>query len=396
MIHRRTSARARRNRLIAVVLVAASLAACGKKGPPLAPLVRIPAVVQRVTAAQLGRQVYLTFTLPSANVDRSTPADIGFVDVYVYVGATAPRVGFIDQATRIARIPVVPAPVPAAPPASPPVSTPAPSAPSASTQEASPQEGAVSGSTITIVDTLTDTSPTAGKRFYLAVPLSTRDRPGPQHMPVELSVAGVPPPPTGIVVDYTATSVTVSWDAVGAVAAPAPRVNVYRAPEPGETPPAQPWQQVRPMPVNAMPLTMSPFSEAAVFGTERCYVLRSVMGEAATAVEGEPSPRVCVTPVDRFPPAAPSQLVALATDGAISLLWEANTEPDLGGYLVLRGNVGDARLQPLTPMPIPDVRFSDTTVVSGMRYVYAVVAVDRQSPTPNVSAESMRVEETAQ
>ena len=114
------------------------------------------------------------------------------------------------------------------------------------------------------------------------------------------------------------------------------------------------------------------------------------------AIEGEPSAPTCITPVDTFPPAAPAQLVAVAAAGSISLLWEPNAEPDLAGYLVLRGAPGDARLQPLTPTPIPEARFIDTTVAAGMRYVYVVVAVDRQTPTPNVSAESARVEETAQ
>ena len=63
--------------------------------------------------------------------------------------------------------------------------------------------------------------------------------------------------------------------------------------------------------------------------------------------------------------------------------------------LVLRGEVGDATLRPLTDTPIVDARFRDTAVQPGRRYVYAVVAVDSQLPLPNVSAVSAQVEETA-
>ena len=70
--------------------------------------------------------------------------------------------------------------------------------------------------------------------------------------------------------------------------------------------------------------------------------------------------------------------------------WDA----DVAGYLVLRGVPGDATLQTLTPAPIPDTRYTDTTVTPGTRYVYAVRAVDGQA-TPNVSVDSARVEETA-
>jgi hypothetical protein len=61
---------------------------------------------------------------------------------------------------------------------------------------------------------------------------------------------------------------------------------------------------------------------------------------------------------------------------------------------VLRGEVPGETLQPLTPAPIRDTTFRDTTAKPGVRYVYAIVAVDSATP-PNTSAQSTRVEETA-
>lgn len=78
----------------------------------------------------------------------------------------------------------------------------------------------------------------------------------------------------------------------------------------------------------------------------------------------------------------------------ISLIWDANTEPDLAGYIVLRGEAPGDTLQPLTPKPIRETTFRDTTVKPGVRYVYAIVAVDNATP-PNRSVPSVRVEETA-
>jgi hypothetical protein len=48
----------------------------------------------------------------------------------------------------------------------------------------------------------------------------------------------------------------------------------------------------------------------------------------------------------------------------------------------------------LTREPIKETTYRDTTARRGVRYVYAVVAVDRSTP-PNRSAESNHVEETA-
>ena len=44
---------------------------------------------------------------------------------------------------------------------------------------------------------------------------------------------------------------------------------------------------------------------------------------------------------------------------------------------------------------VKETRYTDQAVKSGVRYVYAVAAVDSQAPEPNVSALSDRVEVTA-
>jgi hypothetical protein len=166
--------------------------------------------------------------------------------------------------------------------------------------------------------------------------------------------------------------------------------NVYRV-----APAGPDGQAVMPVPLNPRPLEAPRFEETPVaFGVERCYVVRMVEVVGLVTVESAPSPPVCVTPRDTFPPAAPRNLAAVASEGAISLIWEANGEPDLAGYLVLRGEAGGDRLEALTPSPIRETTFRDERVSPGVRYVYAVVAVDTAAP-PNMSAESNRVEETA-
>ena len=123
-------------------------------------------------------------------------------------------------------------------------------------------------------------------------------------------------------------------------------------------------------------------------------MVRSIASVDGVSLEGEPSDAHCVTPRDEFPPAAPRGLAAVPTAGQISLIWDANTEKDLAGYLVLRGDAPDGPLTALTPAPIRETSFRDGTVKPGMRYVYAIVAVDNATP-PNPSPQSQRVEETA-
>jgi fibronectin type 3 domain-containing protein len=91
---------------------------------------------------------------------------------------------------------------------------------------------------------------------------------------------------------------------------------------------------------------------------------------------------------------APKGLSVVAGTGTINLSWDANTEADLAGYLVLRGDAPGDTLQPLTATPIAATNFEDKTAKPGVRYAYAIVAVDKAVPV-NRSAPSVRIEETA-
>ena len=95
--------------------------------------------------------------------------------------------------------------------------------------------------------------------------------------------------------------------------------------------------------------------------------------------------------IDTFPPAAPKELKAVSTDGVISLIWEANSEGDLAGYIVLRAQAPADRLAPVLSAPVLETSFNDA-VQPGVRFIYAVIAVDKAG---NASTPSNRVEETA-
>jgi len=435
---------AARPAIMATALAAAIFGVgCGKKGAPLAPFVRIPAAVSTIAASRLGTDVYVTLTVPAANIDTSIPVDISRIDVYGYTGRVAPTPPqWAVLGTVVATIPVVPPPVG-------PAGAPPPPADETSV-------GAQPGAPVTIVDTLTAdeliqgavaavdprrpellplplpvvTTPTALRRFYTAIPFSQRGRPGVPGMQAELVLTMLPDPPTAVRVTYAPTTVSLAWEPSGGLLGflldralppeplpfdtlqpPGPVVpppvdasvppgpttyNVYRelAPDPFVLPPAATLPSrrvVAPMALNPAPLAATSIADTVEFGRARCYTVRAQRG----AVLSEPSPPACITPIDVYPPAAPAGLAAVPSEGGISLIWEPNAELDLGGYLVLRREAGDGTLRQLTDTPIGEARYRDTTVQPGTRYIYSVVAVDTQLPLPNVSAQSELVEETA-
>jgi hypothetical protein len=424
--------RARWTRRVALLALLVA-AGCGRKGPPLEPFVRIPASVETISARRVGDEVFVRLTVPAENVDASTPVALARVEVWGYTGVTAPRAGdWALVGTPVATLPAEP-PAPDAPaaPAAGPRTGPAQAAEVIVVRDMLTADQLVQGPLPPVDDDApalaapvsATSEPRPLRRFYAAFAFDERGRPGPPGAVAELALDAPPPAPATLLARYTEAELEVAWAPsaglvgflldralsaeplppgvrapAGAAATPAvrppTRYNLYDVG--GAAAPSAPlddWRAVPPAPLNAEPLAAPGFREPVRFGVERCFVVRAAAGVGA--IEGPASPRVCVTPVDVFAPATPTGLAAVPAEGRIDLVWAPNAEPDLAGYLVLRGEVGAATLTPITAAPVRQARFLDDNVASGVRYQYAVVAVDGRVPVANSSTPSARVEATA-
>lgn len=93
--------------------------ACGKKGPPLAPFVRVPAPMSDLRVQRIGADVVIGFTLPLRNQDGTQPADLERVDIYAMTvqphlpaDRTLDLEEFEEEATLVTSIEVAPPPEP--------------------------------------------------------------------------------------------------------------------------------------------------------------------------------------------------------------------------------------------------------------------------------------------
>lgn len=517
--------------------------ACGKKGPPLAPLIHVPVSAADFTAKRIGDRVHLQLTVPSANTDGSRPADIEWLTIYGFTGTPLSADDFIKRGTVVAKVPVrrPPPPLPegaAAPP------LPAP-----------PGPGLDQGALAVAIEDLTpavvqpilpkppkrppppppepsDTVlalPLGGPpadiplaRIYIAIGENHRGQKGPPSPRLAIPLLDPPSPPPPPTVTYTATAVTVTVTpppdarvpvqiptvmpppvpppvpgvptslpppvatpppapsaapppstaaaattaaagpppsssttaattgaaapavspaapgaapaSPGGTAAAAPPAtaaageppvlasrplslpsagsvyNVYDVPAPDENSKgaaavqAEPKPEAAatidsqtpaplPTPLNPAPLTVLTFSDTRMdFGAERCYAVQTVNLYGTLSIQSRLSRPQCLTLVDTFPPAAPKNLGVADRPGVISLIWIANTEPDLAGYVILRGEASGEPLQQLTPAPIRDSFFNDSTVKAGKAYSYVLIAQDTAG---NLSAQSNKVTVTA-
>jgi predicted small lipoprotein YifL len=404
--------------VVSVVSVLIVTTACGKKGPPLPPLVKVPAPPGDFIAERRGGAVDLRFTVPTANADGTRPANVERVDVYAFTGsAIVSDDQLLKLATKVGSVAVK-----------------APRDPEMTVEEESedeiePPEGAGldQGATARVSEPLTAAAlepieipdrrskraaadggarPLVGApqtppiRTYVAVGIAKRGRKGALSKRVTVPLIAPPPAPSAPTIVYNERQITISWT-------PPATIGSTNASDHAETLPSHPiggasgpeigYHVYQAGPDGETRLTKSPVSESKytdtklTFGAERCYTVRTVATIGSLAVESDATPRTCKTPVDTFAPAAPKELHAVAGEGTINLIWEPNNENDLAGYVVLRGIAPGETLERLTPAPILDARFTDT-VQPGVRYVYAVQAVDKAG---NISPSSNRVEETA-
>jgi hypothetical protein len=397
-----------------------SVVSCGKKGPPLAPLIKLPVPPPDLVAARRGDVVGVSFTVPSTNTDGTRPANVAHAEVYAITAPiTQPPISdasLLKFGTRIGSVEVK-----------------APRDPNHTADEDDPADevdapegpGLDQGAVARLDEPLTrdmlapvtvppdknapaapaprTDAPLLGPpaavpvRTYVVFGTSTRGRKGPLSKRVVVPLVLPPPPPSGADFTYDERAVTLTWSpaaapvandtdllparVIGAAPPPAIAYNVYDATKADAV-----------VKLNATPLNDPTYSDnRVVWGEKRCYVV--VVSETfdGAAIESEAPPPKCETLVDSFPPAAPKDLKSIASEGAINLIWEPNAEKDLAGYVVLRGVEPAETLQPITPAPIVEPSFKDN-VQPGVAYVYAVRAVDKAG---NLSPPSARVVDTA-
>jgi hypothetical protein len=407
--------------LSVVIAIAALSVACGKSGPPLPPLVKLPTPPADLRAERRGASVDLEFTVPRANTDGSRPANLARVDVYaITTAATLTEDGIVKHGVRVGSVGVK-----------------APRDPDRtvsgdeSDAEVDQPEGtglnqgafahvteALEAKALAVVNPPSDdkrknrragdsgplVGPAGGplSRSYVAVGITTRGRKGPVSKRVGVPLVPAPPAPAAPAITYNESTVTVSWtpvtlsgmvqepDVAGGLSStpvgqPLPTV-AYHVYDVSSDEPTTSGNRL-----TKTPLTETRFEDPRMaWGERRCYAVRAVELIDSLGIEGEAAPAKCKTLTDTFPPAAPKGLQAVAHEGSISLIWDANNERDLAGYLVFRGSPRGTPSQQITPEPIEQAMFNDE-VARGVRYAYTVKAIDKAGNVsePSAPAEGM-------
>ena len=320
------------------------LAGCGKQGPPQPPVRSVPAPAQDLTVRQQGERLLLSFAFPSTTRAGTTLGGVSGIEVWA-------------------------------------VTRPGP----AEGQPALPIDARQFQAAAKQVLTLGagDIGPvTFGDRLVVAVPLPSplpepaqahdyavrtlgpeEDRSDPSNV-VTLVPRTPPAPPEQMTVTPRGDGIEVAWTAREGVAG----YNVYRrdAQERGH---GQPLHA-------AGPGDTSFLDASARFGQSYIYAITAVASRVPLIESAIGSERE-VRYQDRFPPAAPTDLVALAEAGQVRLFWRGSEAEDLAGYVVYRRQGTAGEFVRITPQTLPGAEYADTTVSAGRVYSYRVTAVDQ-------------------
>ena len=353
----RASARA----ALLLLLAASALVACGKKGPPIAPELRVPAGPTGLHGAVDEQSVVVGWTGPGTRVDGSRLRAIALYKLYRREEGDGgePKSAMLSSGRVVGYDEI------------------------ATIRPDSPAPASVQGSAVTWVDRR---ALAVGRRYVYVV--TAEDILGRSSGPSERLVVpylAAPKAPRALRAAPGDRRISLTWQPPAELTdgSPAPgdlRYLVLRG-----TGAEGALTAITPRPVEGTSFT----DEGVDNDTDYRYAVRAVRVEPAVSATGEASAPVVVAAADTTPPAAPANLLAVPTAGAVRLAWNPSGSPDVAVYAIYRaGETGDF-VRIATTMAIATV-YVDRDVRPGTTYRYAVTALDR-ARRPNESPRSNEI-----
>jgi hypothetical protein len=344
----RAGARRRGGWLLALGLAALALGACGKKGPPVAPELRLPVPAAMLQAIIEDGAISVGWTNPRSRADGSALRDLAVVTLYRREDTEgAPLKPALLEGARVVGYDEIAAIRLAAP---------APAVVDDGHVRWVDRRGLVPGRRYVYVVTATDaTGRTSAPSERLAVPF-----------------LAPPDPPRDVRVTPGDGRVTLSWEPPATLEDGTPVSGsivyaVLRAPAAGGE-----MVTVTPAGVTGTSHTDTGLDN----DTEYRYAVRAARVDPHVVALGKPSPAMPATPVDTTPPSPPTNLVAVPSTGAVNLAWSPSPEADVALYAVYRASGSGALARIGTALAGTTV-YVDRDARAGATYRYAVTALDR-------------------
>jgi predicted small lipoprotein YifL len=351
--------------VLLVALEALAIVGCGKKGPPVAPELRLPIPPAALSAAVDENSILVTWTNPATRFDGTPLKDLAELRLHrredTDGGPLKPALLSRDRVVGYDEV--------------------------ATIRLDAPAPASVQGGSVRWVDRQ---GLVLGRRYvYVVTAIDSLGRSSPPSERRAITFLAPPRPPRNVETAAGDRQVSLTWEAPAEFADGAPvsgelRYLVLRATG-GEGALA---------PVTPQPLEGTSYTDTGLENdTDYRYAVRAVRLDPRATATGAPSPVVTAAPRVSVSPSAPSNLVAVPSPGALRLAWSPSPEPSVASYVIYRA-AGTGAFVRVGTTPAGNTTFIDRDVASGTTYRYAVTAID-SARRPNESVRSNEVSVTA-
>ncbi len=322
-------------------------AGCGHKGPPIPPLPRVPETPREFAVRQRGARIEITAEYHLTD-RRGGPLRAPVRPELLYVTESRPDAAsgwtarFRDReylrTARVVPLPELPARA---------------AEDSLRRNDAVPLEAFEGDPVLVLALAVRDARARSGLTPRIVVPMAI-----PPLAP--LDALRVTPREQGI---------ELAWEGGDARAGV---VRIYRR---GGEEPSFPWEPWKVVPLGQAGVR----DEAVTYGQTLVYAATTGLGETASVVESEPVVTPPVLYEDVFPPEPARDVVAVAVERGINVLWVPARSTDLSHALVERQDGDEAApWREVGRVDAPDAFFADHAVEQGKEYRYRVISVDRR------------------
>jgi hypothetical protein len=164
------------------------------------------------------------------------------------------------------------------------------------------------------------------------------------------------------------------------------RYNIYRGP----TANFAPEQPLNSDELDAVTYTDTNFE----YGKSYYYFIRAHFYGKKKGQHSEPSNVILIYPQDTFAPKAPEELNVVSAREGMVLIWAPNSEEDVVGYNIYRSTTTGQDYTKINKELVRETTFTDKDIKQGQKYYYVITAVD-SAPVPNESEKSAETSEVA-
>ena len=313
--------------------------ACGVPGEPLPPLLEIPQPIEDLTINQVGDSLRLSWTRPTLTTEDTRirqPISLEIFGAYfANPQIEISKQDFIQVSSSLATL-----------------------------------SSQVDTSEISFGHALLLSEQESGKYAYFAIRASNdRGKDAGLSNIVSRLIINLPLPPSNLVAELTENAIVLRWQATNRNIFGGPAIrpdgyHVYRSDDSSGA--TSQWIAT---------WRSTEYSDASFsFGLRYIYSIEPFLNHSSGAEVSSFSKAVSIDAIDRFAPAPPQNLRAVAEAGIVELVWSAGAEPDLAGYNVYRDEGGGFTKLNTGLLLIPISR--DTSAKPSARVRYHVRSID--------------------